>query len=123
MGSTAVVSVIVRVAPTARPVTDEQVTTWPAMAHAHPSPVAASGRRPSGTGSTTVSGPGSSVGPALVTVRVHVASVPTVRSPVCDLSRARSTSGGTATVSVEVLSVRSGSGVVEVTVAVLATEG
>ena len=73
--------------------------------------------------STTVSGPGSSVGPLLVTSRVQVASVPTVRSPVCDLLIARSTSGGTATVVVELLFVVSGSGVVEVTVAVLSTEG
>ena len=73
--------------------------------------------------STTVIGPGSSVGPVLVTSSVQVASVPTVRVPVCDLSIARSTSGGTSTVTVELLLVVSGSGVPDVTVAVLSTVG
>ena len=66
------VSVIVPVAPTASPVSSVQVTTWPATVHDQPSPVPARGRSPSGTVSTTVTGPGSSVGPLLVTVSVQV---------------------------------------------------
>ena len=54
--------------------------------------------------STTVCGPGSDVGPLFRTVNVHVPLVPTVKGPWCDLSIARSTSGGTVTGSVARLS-------------------
>ena len=122
-GSTITTSLIVVLSSTANPSASVQVTVPADSAQDHPSPVALTNVKELGSTSVTVTGPGSSVGPALRTASVYVASCPTVIGSWCRLVIDRSTRAGTSTGSVQVLLESSLSAVDDVTSAVLSADG